>query len=173
VIFHGREIWSSHSSALRLDGLAGILLFSFWAGMSPRWDYPYPLHIDEWFAIGYTQSTLEYGGLEYPNPYRPREVSFHPEMGFHLLLGFLKTVTGLSWMSLYRITSGVLLVLLAFLTYAFGYRSSFGWAAALFVPLISTSIRTLGPAFVVPVSTAVQASRSSTPVVRGSLSVRI
>jgi hypothetical protein len=122
--------------------------------MSPHWDYLYPLHVDEWFAIGYAQSTLEYGRLEYPNPYNPRDISFHPEMGFHILMGFLESVTGLSWMSLYRFAPGVLLALLAFLTYAFGYRSGFGWAAALLVPLIPTSIRTLGPAFVVPVSAA-------------------
>jgi hypothetical protein len=154
VISRGRGLWSSHSTALRLTGLVGILLVSFWAGMSPHWDYLYPLHVDEWFAIGYTQSTLEAGRLAYPNPYNPWDISFHPEMGFHLLLGFLETVTGLSWMSLYRIAPGVLLALLAFLTYAFGHCSGFGWAAALFVPLIPTSIRTLGPAFVVPVSAA-------------------
>jgi hypothetical protein len=154
MISYGKEIWASHSTALRLAGVGGILLFSFWVGMSPHWDYPYPLHVDEWFAIGYAQSTLEYGRLKYPSPYNRGEVSFHPEMGFHLLLGFLKTVTGLSWMSLYRIAPGVLLALLAFLTYAFGHRSGFGWAAALFVPLIPTSVRTLGPAFVVPVATA-------------------
>jgi hypothetical protein len=154
VLSRGREIWASHSSALRLTGLAGILLFSFWVGMSPHWDYLYPLHVDEWSHFGYAQQTLEAGRLEYPSPYSRWDVSFHPEMGFHLLLGFLGTVTGLSWMSLYRLAPGVLLALLAFLTYAFGHRSSFGWAAALFVPLIPTSIRTLGPAFVVPVSTA-------------------
>jgi hypothetical protein len=154
MISFGKGIWASHATALWLAGLGGILLFSFWAGMSPHWDYPYPLYVDEWFAIGYAQSTLEYGSLEYPSPYNRGEVAFHPEMGFHLLLGFLKTMTGLSWLSLYRIAPGVLLALLAFLTYAFGHRSGFGWAAALFVPLIPTSIRTLGPAFVVPVSTA-------------------
>jgi hypothetical protein len=154
ALFRGKEIWAAHSTALRLTGLAGVLLFSFWAGMSPHWDYLYPLHVDEWFAIGYTQSTLEYGRLEYPNPYSPWEIAFHPEMGFHLLLGFLETMTGLSWMSLYRIAPGALLALLAFLTYAFGHRNGFGWTAALFVPLIPTSIRTLGPAFVAPVSAA-------------------
>jgi hypothetical protein len=154
VISRGKGLWSSHSGVLRLTGLAGILLFSFWVGMSPHWDYLYPLHVDEWFHIGYAQSTLEAGRLEYSNPYNRPEVSFHPEMGFHLLMGFLKTVTGLSWMSLYRIAPGLLLALLAFLTYAYGHRNGFGWAAALFVPLIPTSIRTLGPAFVVPVTTA-------------------
>ncbi|MFQ5872306.1 MAG: hypothetical protein ACE5JL_00690 [Dehalococcoidia bacterium] len=154
LIHSGRAVWASQSGALRLAGLVGILLFSFWAGMSPHWDYPYPLHVDEWFAIGRAQSTLDANGLQYPSPYGQGEISFHPEMGFHLMLGFLKTATGLSWMGLYRVAPGVLLALMAFLTYAFGRRSGFGWAAALFVPLIPTSIRTLGPAFVVPLSAA-------------------
>ena len=151
---HGRVVLASQAGALGLAGLAGILLFSFWAGMEPHWDYRYPLHVDEWFAIGYAQSTLHAGSLQYPNPYGGGEVSFNFEMGFHLLLGFLKTLTGLPWMGLYRVAPGVLLALLAFLTYALGRRGRFGWAAALFVPLIPTSIRTLGPAFVVPVCAA-------------------
>ena len=150
----GHRVAAGHSGALRFTGIVGILLFSFWAGMSAHWDYRYPLHVDEWFAIGFAQSTLDAGGLQYTSPYGQREISFHPEMGFHLLLGFLKTTTGLSWMGLYRVAPGLLLALLAFLTYAFGRRAGFGWAAALFVPLIPTSIRTLGPAFIVPVSTA-------------------
>jgi len=140
-----KAMWARHSGILRLSGLVGILLFSFWVGMSPHWDYPYPLHVDEWIHISYAQSTLDTGGLEYP---------LHKEMGFHLLLGFLKTMTGVSWMSLYRIAPGVLLALLAFLVYAFGHRGGFGWAGALLVPLIPTSVLTLGPAFLVPVSTA-------------------
>ena len=88
-----KELISDHSATLQLAGLAGILLFSFWVGMSPHWSYPYPLHVDEWFAIGYAQSTLDAGGLEYPSPYQQWKISFHPEMGFHLILGFLKTTT--------------------------------------------------------------------------------
>ena len=154
LLLYLKEFCSSNAGSLRLAGLAGILLFSFWAGMSPHWDYPYPLHVDEWFAMGYAQSMLEAGALEYSNPYQSGEVSFPPEMGFHLILGFLKTTTGLSWLSLYRIAPGVLMALLAFLTFAFGRRAGFGWSAALFVSLIPTSVRTLGPTFVVPVSAA-------------------
>lgn len=150
-----KDFCSIHSATLRLAGLVGILLLSFWAGMSPHWDYQYPLHVDEWFAIGFAQSTVDAGALEYPNPYMQGEiVSLHPEMGFHLLLGFLKTTTGLSWMGLYRVAPGVLVAGLAFLTYSFGRQAGFGWAAALFVSLIPTSVRVLGPAFVVPVTAA-------------------
>lgn len=145
-------MWLSHSGTIRVAGLIGIILFSFWTGMAPHWDYPYPLHVDEWFAIGYAQAALDAGGLEYTNPFNPGQVAFHPEMGFHMLLGFLKTATGLSWMELYRFAPGVLMALLAFLAYALGSRGGFGWAAALFVTLIPTSIRTLGPVLFVPVA---------------------
>jgi len=78
-------LWARQAGAVRLTWLGGILLLGFWAGMSPHWEYPYPLHVDEWFAIGYAQSTLEAGGLVYPSPYAGPDVSFHPEMGFHLI----------------------------------------------------------------------------------------
>lgn len=149
-----QEMWVGNAGAFKLAGLFGILLFSFWAGMSPHWDYQYPLHVDEWFAMGYAQSTLGAGGLEYVYPYGGGDVSFHPEMGFHLQLAFLKAVTGLSWMELYQVAPGILLALMAFLTYALGRRHGFGWSAALLVPLIPTSVRTLGPSVVVPLSAA-------------------
>lgn len=143
-----------HGRLLEVAGVAAILLLSFWVGMGHHWDYKYPLHADEWAGLGFAQSTLDAGRLQYPNPYRDKEVNYNPEMGFHLLLGFLKATTDLSWLGLYRIAPGIVLALLAFLVYAFGRRDGFGWAAALFVLLIPTSIRTLGPAFLVPVSAA-------------------
>ncbi len=149
-----QEVLGRHTRVLRFAGVVTILLFSFWAGMGPHWDYRYPLHVDEWFAQGFTQSMIESGSLQYPTPYGGEEISHHPEMGFHLLLAFLKTSTGLSWLGLYRVAPGVLVALLAFLVYALGRRDGFGWAAAIFVPLIPTSIRTLGPTFLVPVSAA-------------------
>ena len=152
-IFAG-DIWRNNAGAFKLAALGGILLFSFWMGMNPHWDYRYPLHVDEWFGIGYAQSTLEAGSLEYTDPYGGGAVSFHGEMGFHLILAFLRSVTNLSWMGLYWLAPGFLLTLMTFLTYAFGRRLGFGWSAALLIPLIPTSVRTLGPAFVVPLSVA-------------------
>lgn len=148
------DVSSRQSRSLGWAGLFGILAFAFWIGMNPHWDDPYPLHVDEWFAMGFAGATLDAGSLEYANPYARWQITFHQEMGFHLLLGFVKSVTGLSWMELYRVAPGVVSALLAFLVYAFGRRAGFGWAAALFIPLIPTSIRTLGPSFLVPVSVA-------------------
>jgi hypothetical protein len=158
LVRRGSDLWEVQGGAVRTAGVVGILLVSFWAGMAPHWDSPYPLHVDEWKHIAYTQAMLHAGGLVYPNPYAIVEtgapIAFHREMGFHLWLGFLKSVTGLSWTGLFRIAPGLLLATMAFFTYAFGRRMGFGWAAALFVALIPTSVRTLGPSFVVPVSGA-------------------
>ena len=120
-----REFGASHSSAIRLGGLGGILLFSFWVGMNPHWDYPYPLHVDEWIHIGLAQGALEERGLEYASPYGGGQVSFHQEMGFHVLLGFLKSMTGSAWIDLFRIAPGVMLAMLSFLAYAYGQRGGF------------------------------------------------
>lgn len=149
-----QDIYLRHTLLFRVAGIAALLFLAFCVGMGPHWAYEYPLHVDEWFALGFAQSTLDGGSLQYSNPYGPGEISYHHEMGFHLLLGFLKATTGLSWMGLYRVAPGLLMVFLVFMVYALGRRDGFGWAAALFVLLIPTSIRTLGPAFLVPVSAA-------------------
>lgn len=139
---------------LRWAGLVGVLLFAFWVGMSPHWGYPYPLHVDEWSQMGYGQAVHEAGSLDYPSPYSRTHITYHPEMGFHILWAWLEAVTGLSWIGLYRVMPGLTLALLAFLTYALGGRTGSGLLASLFVPLIPTSLWTLGPAFVAPVTVA-------------------
>jgi len=145
-----RRIWQRHSALISLAGAIIILLVNFWAGMDAHWDYEYPLHVDEYFAMGYTDAMMDEGSLTYHDPYRDGTISKHHEMGFHLLMGSFREMTGLSWLGFYRIAPAVMLVLISFLVYALGHREGYGWAAALFVILIPTSIRTLGPAFLVP-----------------------
>lgn len=151
-LFFNRLILRGH--ALHNIALAGILMFAFWAGMAPHWDYPYPLHVDEWFHLGYGQEIMNTGGLSFESPYENRIISYHPEMGFHMIWAFLGLITGLPLLDLFRLAPGVLMVLLAFFTYLYGRHRGFGLEAALFIPLIPTSLWTLGPAFVVPVSIA-------------------
>jgi len=149
-----KEVWQRNSALLRLTGLIGILLFAFWVGMDPHWDYEYPLHVDEWHAMGYTDATLGEASLDYTNPYGGGRIHNHQEFGFHLFLGLTKTVAGISWVELYRVAPGLIVGLLSLLVYTLGRSRGYGWAAALFVPLIPTSVRTVGPEFLVPVSIA-------------------
>lgn len=133
--------------------LVAILVLSFFMASIPHWDYLYPLHIDEWWHYGDAQSLIEAGGTPYPDPfYSGVPLSPDKELGFHLFLGEFKLITGASWLSLVRFLPGIIFALLAFVAYAFGKRRGFGLGAAFLVALIPTTVRFLGPAFLVPVA---------------------
>lgn len=133
--------------------LAAILVLAFFIASIPHLQYAYPLHIDEWWHYGDTQSMLDAGRISYPDPFNSGTMlSTDKEIGFHLLLGELKLVTGISWLTLFRFLPGFIFALLAFQAYAFAKRMRFGLEAAFLVMLIPTTIRFLGPAFLVPVA---------------------
>ena len=133
--------------------LVAILVLAFFMASIPHWEYAYPLHIDEWWHYGDTQSLIETEGIPFPDPFESGELlSPDKEVGFHLFLGEIKLVTGVSWLGLFRYLPGALLALLAFQAYAFGRGRKSGLGAAFLVVLIPTTVRFLGPAFLVPVS---------------------
>lgn len=135
-------------------GIIGILVFNFWAGMEFHWDYAYPLHVDEWIHLSHTQALQDSDSLQYPSPLGGGSVSYNFEFGFHTLLSFTQELTGLSWQELYRVAPGIQMSLIALSVYALGSRNGYGLPAALLLPLVPTSVRTLGPGFLVPVSTS-------------------
>src|SRR4030043_206073 len=133
--------------------LAAILILAFFMAYIPHLDYRYPLHVDEWWRYGDAQSLIESGSINYPDPFDSgATVTSDIEVGFHILLGELKLITGISWLDIFRFLPGVIFALLAFAAYAFSKRRGFGLAAAFLVALIPTTIRFLGPAFLVPVA---------------------
>jgi len=133
--------------------LIAILALAFFMTSIPHWSYGYPLHIDEWWHYGDAQSLMESKHFEYPNPFDSGiTLSSDIELGFHLFLAELKQITGISWLNLFRFLPGIIFVILTFTAYAFGKRKGFGLAAAFLVTLIPTTIRFLGPAFLVPVA---------------------
>ena len=130
-----------------------ILLLAFFMASIPHFNYLYPLHIDEFWHYGDAQSLIETGRIPYPDPFNAGE-PYVPdvEVGFHLILGVIQLVTGLSWLTLFRFLPGVIFALLAFQAYALGRGRGFGLGAAFLICLIPTTIRLLGPAFLVPIS---------------------
>ena len=129
-----------------------ILVLAYFMSSIPHWQYSYPLHIDEWWHYGDTQSLMDTGRIYYPDPFQAGEtLSPDVEIGFHLLLGELKLITGISWLALFRFFPGIVFALLALQAYTFGRERGFGLGAAFLVMLIPTSVRFLGPAFLVPV----------------------
>jgi len=133
--------------------LVAILVLAFFMASIPHWEYLYPLHIDEWWHYGDAQSLIEAGRMPYPDPFHSGAPLFpDKELGFHLFLGEFKLITGVSWVNLFRFLPGIIFALLAFLAFTFGRRRGFGLGAAFLVALIPTTVRFLGPAFLVPVA---------------------
>lgn len=120
----------------------------------PRLDYPLPLHVDEWMHLGNTQQIVETSSLSYPDPWQGGRVTVegHPETGYYTWLGTLQMATGMPWLTLARLMPAIVLGIITFAAYALCRKWGFGLEAALFVTFIHTTIRFLGPAFLVPVT---------------------
>jgi hypothetical protein len=131
-----------------------VLALAFYMASWPRLDYPFPLHVDEWMHLGHTTQLLNTGQVNYPNPFHGGqwEVGGHPETGYYLWFGTLLLSTGSDWLVLSRIMPALVLGIIAFVAYAWGRKWGFGLEAAFFVTFIHTTIRFLGPAFLVPVT---------------------
>lgn len=131
-----------------------ILALAFFMALFPRLDYPLPLHVDEWMHLGNAQQIVDTGSLSYPDPWQGgREmVEGHPETGYYTWLSTLKMSTGMPWPILARLMPAIVLGIITFAAYAWGRKWGFGLEAALFTTFIHTTIRFLGPAFLVPVT---------------------
>ncbi|MBM3131521.1 MAG: hypothetical protein FJZ95_00605 [Chloroflexi bacterium] len=146
---HGRP---QRTALIERGLLFGVFVLCAFMVSIPRWDYPFPIHVDEWWHYGDAQSLITAGDIKYADPFdagRTTEVDI--ETGYHVFLGELKSICGVSWLTLFRFLPVAIMALIAFQAYAFGKKERYGLAAAFFVGLVPTTIRFLGPAFVVPV----------------------
>jgi hypothetical protein len=123
----------------------------------PRQTGILPVHIDEWFGMACAKQLLLQGNAaDLIDPFyggQPWLFQF-AERGFHLLLGVLQKMTGMDWLFIYRYIPSVTFVMTILATYIMGKRLGFGLESAFFVSLLPTTIGILGPAFLVPVATA-------------------
>lgn len=141
------------AKTIELTILAGILCFAFYMAFVPHLNYTYPLHVDEWNNYGQSQALVSAQSTTHVEPFLGQEISGDDfEIGYHLLLAEVKLFTGLSWLQIFRIFPPIIFVLTTLSAYVFGKRRNFGLEAAFFVTLIPTTVRILGPAFLVPVA---------------------
>jgi len=133
--------------------LGVILVLAYFVASIPHIDYRYPIHSDEWMNLSNIKGLLNSGQIFFPNPINAGEIhSPDTEIGFHLLLGELKLITGISWLNMFRYLPSIIFILLAFQTYNCCKGGKLGLAAAFFITFIPTTIRFLGPGFLVPVA---------------------
>ena len=134
-----------------------ILILACYIAFIPHINYPYPVHIDEWVHLAHSNALTEAGSTSYVDPFFGLStvgglLSPHLEAGFHLFLGTLHEITGLSWMTIFRYFPSIIFAMTALAVYILGRREGFGLGAAFFTCLIPTTVGIMGPAFLIPVS---------------------
>ena len=125
--------------------LMPIMALAFYLAFIPHHNYPYPVHIDEWVHLVRSKMLMGAGSITFPG-------SFILEAGFHLFWGVFQTISGISWMDIFRYFPGIIFIITVLSVYILAQRQGFGWEAALFTCLIPTTVAILGPAFLVPMT---------------------
>lgn len=130
-----------------------LLIFAFYINHYPHQGYNYPVHVDEWSS--FTRAKAIYLAENYftPDPYiAGKETKGGLEVGFYMWLAELKILTGLDWLLIFKYLPALIAVLLVLSTYIFARNYGYGLEAGLFVSVIPTTVRLLGPGFLVAIS---------------------
>ena len=135
--------------------LLPVLVLAFYIAFIPHQSYAYPVHIDEWVHLTYSEALLKAGSTTFTDPFFGQttwSLSSNLEAGFHLFWGIFQRISGISWLTIFRYFPSIVLVFTVLAVFVLGRRQGFGWEAALFVSLIPTTVGILGPSFLVPVA---------------------
>jgi len=131
------------------------MALAFYIAFIPHQSYPYPVHIDEWVHLALSKAMLQSGSTTFVEPFfggATRGLSSNLEAGFHLFWGVFHQISGISWMTIFRYFPGIISIITVLSVYVLGQRQGYGWEAALFTCLITTTVGIMGPAFLVPVA---------------------
>ncbi len=139
-----------------------IMVLAFYVAFIPHLNYPYPVHIDEWIHLTYSQAILLAGDTTFIDPFYGGSMKgltgsdlglgYHLEIGFHLFWGIFQRISGISWLTIYKYFPSVIFMITILSVYVLSQKQGFGLEAAFFASLIPTTVGILGPAFLVPVA---------------------
>lgn len=118
----------------------------------------YPVHMDEYVHWGFALSIQQSGDADTHNIFAgggDGEFSLKEDLherGFHVYLAALQEATGIPWTALFAFAPAIVAMLTALAVYVLARRWGAGLEAALFVAAIPTTLRFLGPGFLVPIA---------------------
>ncbi|MFC1992223.1 hypothetical protein ACFLV3_00240 [Chloroflexota bacterium] len=135
--------------------LVPIMALAFYLAFIPHLTYPYPVHIDEWVHMALSKAMLGAQDTTFIAPFLGQStlsISSNLEAGFHLFFGVFQSISGISWIDIFRYFPSIVFMMTVLSVYIVARRQGFGWEAALLTCLIPTTVGILGPAFLVPVA---------------------
>ena len=136
----------SEMHILRVILVLGVVLASY-----PHWNYPYPLHVDEWFHIAEGKMVAQGAGI---NWYSGQKFGLGMERAWHVTLGLVQKVLGLNvkeWMIFPAVMHAfAILSVFYFVKKMFGSREAL--VASFLTALMPSNVTMGGPVMLVPVN---------------------
>lgn len=132
-----------------------IMALAFYLTFIPHHNYPYPVHLDEWSHLACSNEIIkEASVVDLTNPFSGGAPSFNQiyEVGFHLPWAIFHQISGIPWIDIFRYFPSIIFVITVLSVYILAQRQGFGWEAAFFTCLVTTTVGILGPAFMVPMA---------------------
>lgn len=140
-------------SNITLIALVAILIITTFLTYYPHINYPFPLHVDEWYHISMAQSIAKTGSISHPDPYLAHFTDTSDvEGGYHTLLAliivlFHPPIT--AWAYPPAILQAIAILSVFLLVYKLlGPKEAL--IAALLVALIPSNVTIGGPVFLIP-----------------------
>lgn len=117
-------------------------------------NYYLPFHVDEWVHWSFSRSIMDYGSVNFPDPYTGGYYIISSEIGFHVFTASISWFSTCSLLTLFLFLPSVFAVFLGLIAFCIGERAErkFGFEALLLIALIPTTTRYLGPSFYVAVA---------------------
>ena len=132
-----------------------IMVFAFYIVLLPHQNFPYPVHIDEWVHLAYSNAVLKASSITFIDPFlgeRTIGLSANLEAAYHLFWSVFHQISGISWITIIRYSPAIIFIITVLSVYVLAQREGFGWEAAFFTCLIPTTVGILGPGFFVPIA---------------------
>ena len=137
--------------------LVPILALAFFIAFIPNLNFPYPVHLDEWWHWAYGEAILESGSTTFTDPLLgqvTKSLGSNLEIGFHVFWGVFHGISGIPWITIVRFFPSIVFMLTVLSVYVLAQRRGFGWEAAFFTCLITTTVGIMGPGLFIPVAMA-------------------
>lgn len=144
--------------ALAAVGL-GTLASAHWDPVAGIWS-PYPVHLDEYFHWGFARASVDQGTVGVGDPFTGgarRHVELASDLherGFQAFLGAFQQATAISWLDIFTFGPLALILLLMLCVFALLEPFGAGVEGALLLGFVPTTLRFLGPGFLVPITFA-------------------
>ncbi|UCF07964.1 MAG: hypothetical protein JSW28_10045 [Thermoplasmata archaeon] len=122
-----------------------VICFAAVLNYQPHFDYPFPLHTDEWHYVIRGQSLVNVQDFS-------EQTGSYAETGYLALLIVIIQFTGISWFDLVLLLPTLVLSYAIILFFLVGRKHGLGHLVIFLLLLIPTSVRYLGPVFMVPVA---------------------